>query len=68
MHLGIDAPTMAMRRIEVMDNATDDAPMLPCLLDQIDASEGIASVSGDGAYDTKSCNEAIALRGGQAII
>jgi hypothetical protein len=54
--------------IEVTDNATGDAPILPCLLDQIPAGEMIASVSGDGAYDTKGCHEAIAQRGAQAII
>jgi len=68
VHLGIDADTLEIRAIEVTDNATGDAPMLPCLLDQIDADEMIASVSGDGAYDTRDCHEAIAQRGAQAII
>lgn len=68
MHLGIDATTLEIRAIEVTDNATGDAPMLPCLLDQIGADEAIERVSGDGAYDTKACHEAIALRGAQAII
>jgi hypothetical protein len=35
VHLGIDATTLEIRAIEVTDNATGDAPMLPCLLDQI---------------------------------
>ena len=64
IHLGIDAATLEIRAI----NATGDAPMLPCLLDQIPAEEVVASVSGDGAYDTKGCHEAIALRGAQALI
>jgi hypothetical protein len=68
VHLGIDATTLEIRAIEVTDNAIGDAPMLPCLLDQIPADEIIASVSGDGAYDTKDCHEAIAQRGAQAII
>jgi hypothetical protein len=42
--------------------------MLPYLLDQIPADEIVASVSGDSAYDTKSCHEEIAKRGAQAII
>ena len=67
VHLGIDAKTLEIRAIEVTDNATGDAPMLPCLLDQIGASGAIASVSGDGSYDTKACPKAIALRGAQAI-
>jgi hypothetical protein len=68
VHLGIDASTLEIRAIEVTDNATGDAPMLPYLLDQIAKDEHIASVSGDGAYDTKACHEAIAQRGAQAII
>jgi len=68
VHLGIDAATLEVRAIEVTDNATGDAPILPCLLDQIPDDERIASVSGDGAYDTKGCHEAIAQRGAQAII
>jgi len=63
VHLGIDATTLEIRAIEVTDNATGDAPMLPCLLGQIADDEAIASVSGDGAYDTKDCHEAIAQRG-----
>jgi hypothetical protein len=68
VHLGIDAATLEIRAIEVTDNATGDAPMLPCLLDQIPADEIVASVSGDGAYDTKGCREAIAKRGARTII
>lgn len=40
--------------------------MLPCLLGQIGKNEAISSVS--GAYDTKACHDAIALRGAQATI
>jgi hypothetical protein len=54
--------------MEVTDNSIGDAPILPGLLDQIAADERIASVSGDGAYDTKDCHEAIALREAHAII
>lgn len=67
-HLGIDAATLEIRAIEVTDNANGDAPMLPCLLDHIPIGEMIASVSDNGAYDTKGCHEAIAQRGAQAII
>ncbi len=62
MHLGIDARTLEVRAIEVTDNAIGDAPMLPELLSQIPRDEPIASVSGDGAYDTKACHAAIARR------
>ena len=68
VHLGIDAATLELRAIEVTDNTTGYAPMLPCLLNQIGANEAIASVSGDGAYDTKACHDAIARRGAHAII
>ena len=68
VHLAIDAHTLDIRAIEVTDNATGDARMLPELLSQIPAHEPIASVGGDGAYDTKACHAAIARRNAQAII
>jgi hypothetical protein len=68
VHLGIDAARLEIRAIEVTENATGDAPMLPRLLDQIPADESVASVSGDGAYDAQGCHEAIARRGAQAVI
>ncbi|KIA79206.1 transposase [Chromobacterium piscinae] len=68
VHLGIDAQTLEIRAIEVTDNSVGDAPMLPELLSQIPAEEKIAAVSGDGAYDTKGCHEAIAKRQAEAVI
>jgi len=68
VHLGIDAQTLEIRAIEVTDNGVGDAPMLPHLLAQIPTDETLASVSADGAYDTKACHTAIAERGAQAII
>jgi hypothetical protein len=35
VHLGIDAATLEIRAMEVTDNATGDAPMLPCLLRRV---------------------------------
>lgn len=67
-HLGIDAQTLEIRAIEVTDNKVGDAPVLPDLLQQIANDEVIASVSGDGAYDTKGCHAAIAARQAAAII
>jgi hypothetical protein len=67
VHLGIDAHTLEIRAIEVTDNSVGDAPMLPELLGQIPPDEAVASVSGDGAYDTKACHAAIAHRGAQAV-
>lgn len=68
VHLGIDAHTLEIRAIEVTDNSVGDAPMLPALLAQIPPGDPVASVSGDGAYDTKGCHAAIAHRGAQAVI
>ena len=68
VHLGIEAATLEIRAMEVTDNSIGDAPMLPNLLGQIPLEEAIASVSGDGAYDTKRCHEAIALRHADAVI
>jgi len=68
VHLGVDAFTLEIRAMEVTDNSIGDAPVVPALLGQIPADERIASVSGEGAYDTKDCHEAIALRAAHAII
>lgn len=68
LHIGIDAQTMEIWAIEGTPNSVGDAPVLPSLLGQIDPHEPLLSVSGDGAYDTKACHEAIALRQAQAII
>jgi hypothetical protein len=74
IHLGIDnlkvtsAETLEIRAIEVTSNRVGDAQVLPDLLAQIPADEMIASVSGDGAYDTKGSHKAIAERGADAVI
>ncbi len=67
-HFGIDAATLEIRAIEVTDNSIGDAPMLTDLLSQIPLEKQIASVSGDGAYDTKACHEASVLCGAHAVI
>src|SRR6218665_109081 len=68
VNLGFDASTLEIRAIEVTDNSVGDAPMLPELLGQIPPDEPIASVSADGAYDTKACHAAIAQHRAQAVI
>ena len=68
VHLGIDAETLEIRAIEVTTNAIGDAPVLPSLLAQIPVHERIATVGGDGAYDTKKCRAAIAGRHADAVI
>ena len=42
--------------------------MLPELLDQIPPEQEIASVTADGAFDTRKCHDAITARGAAAII
>jgi hypothetical protein len=42
--------------------------MLPELLDQIPPGQEIASVTADGAFDTRKCHDAIAARGAAAVI
>lgn len=59
------SPTSAGTRprdtaIKVTDNRMGDAPVLPHLLAQIPPNEKLASVSADGADDTKACHGAMA--------
>jgi len=65
---GIDVGTLEIRALEVTERALGDAPIPPCLLDQIVADEKLASVSGDGTYNTKGCRESTAQLRAQAII
>lgn len=68
IHLGIDEETLEIRAVEVTTSNVGDAPMLPDLLGQIDPHQKIATVTADGAYDTRKCHDAIADRGAAAII
>lgn len=45
-----------------------DAPVLPELLDKIAREQAIASLTGDGAFDTHGWPGAIAARRGRAIM
>lgn len=68
IHIGIDEETLEIRAVEVTSSSIGDAPMLPDLLDQIPPDEEISSVTGDGAYDTRKCHDAIAARSAHAVI
>ena len=68
IHIGIDEETLEIRAVEVTSSSIGDAPMLPDLLDQIPSDEEIGSVTGDGAYDTRKCHDAIAARNAHAVI
>ena len=68
IHIGIDEQTLEVRAVEVTSSDVGDAPMLPELLDQIPPDQEIASVTADGACDTRKCHDAIADRGAAAVI
>ena len=68
IHIGIDEQTLEIRAAELTTSDVGDAPMLPELLDQIPPDQEIASVTADGAFDTRKCHDAIAARGAAAII
>ena len=68
IHIGIDEKSLEIRAAEFTTSDIGDAPMLPELLDQIPPEQEIASVTADGAFDTRRCHDAIAARGAAAII
>jgi hypothetical protein len=68
IHIGIDEKTLEIRAAEFTTSDVGDAPILPELLDQIPLEQVIATVTGDGAFDTRKCHDAIAARGAAAII
>ncbi len=68
IHVGIDEQTLEIRAVEVTSGNLGDAPMLPDLLAQLPAGEEIATVTADGAYDTRGCHDAIVARGAAAVI
>lgn len=68
VHIGIDEEALEIRAVEFTASDVGDAPMLPELLDQIPPEQEIASVTADGAFDTRKCHDAIAARGAAAII
>ena len=68
IHIGIDEQTLEIRAAEFTTSDIGDAPMLPELLKQIPPDQPIASVTADGAFDTRKCHDAIAGRGAHAVI
>lgn len=68
LHIGIDEKSLEIRAAEFTSSDIGDAPMLPELLDQISPGQEIATVTADGAFDTRKCHDAIAARGAAAII
>ncbi|MGA0543631.1 IS5 family transposase [Neotabrizicola sp. VNH66] len=68
IHIGIDEKTLEIRAAEFTTSDVGDAPILPELLGQIPPEQEIATVTADGAFDTRKCHDAIAARGAAAII
>ena len=68
VHLAVDAGSHDIRAVEMTDHRHGDAEILPHLLAQIPEEEGIASVTGDGAYDTCSAYEAAAARNAALLV
>jgi hypothetical protein len=60
LHLGIDETTKEIVAVELTESRVHDSQRLPALLDQI--PDPIGQVSGDGAYDTRACYEAVLQR------
>jgi Transposase DDE domain len=61
LHLGVDEATKEIVAVEVTASRVHDSQPLPSLLAQI--PDPIRQVSGDGAYDTRACYEAVLQRG-----
>ena len=68
LNLGMDEETLEIRAVGVTTSNVGDAPVLPDLLEQIPPDQEIATVTADGAYDTRKCHDVIAARGADAII
>lgn len=68
IRIGIDEKSLEIRAAELTISNMGDAPMLPELLDQIPPEQEIASVTADGAFDSRKHHDAIAARGAAAII
>jgi hypothetical protein len=62
LHLGVDEASNIILSANITTNAIDDAAMLPSLLTTAKEScspGGIKQCSGDGAYDTMKCYDAL---------
>ncbi len=61
LHVGVDEATKEIMAVEVTGSRVHDSQPLPALLDQI--PDSIRQKSGDMAYDTRTCYEAVLQRG-----
>jgi len=65
LHLGIDERTKEIVAVELTGSRVHNSQRLPALLEQI--PNPIEQVSGDGAYDTRACYEAVLQRGATPV-
>jgi uncharacterized protein (DUF2336 family) len=68
VHIAMDTETGDLRAVEFTSSRQGDSPLLPDLLAQIPEEEEIATVTADGAYDTRRCHAAIIEHGADAVI
>ncbi len=61
LHLGVDEKTKDIVAVDLTTSGVHDSSHLPALLDQV--AGPISQVSGDRAYDSGACYEAILARG-----
>jgi hypothetical protein len=59
---------LEIRAVEVTSSTVGDAPMPPELLSQKSADQDLASVTADGACDSRKCHDAVAECGAHAVI
>ena len=62
LHIGVDEASGDILVGEVSGNDTTDGQMLEPLLDQLPAGTNIHQVSADGAYDKRTCYDALKKR------
>jgi hypothetical protein len=65
LHLGVEESTKEIVAVELTGSRRHDSQPLPALLEQI--ADPIDQVSGDGAYDTRACSEAVLERGATPV-
>ena len=68
VHLAMDTAPPDIRAVEFTPSSDGYSPVLLELLDQIPEDEEIATVTADGACDTRRCHTAIINRQATAIV
>jgi IS5 family transposase len=66
LHIGVDEATLEFVAVVVSTNSFKDSQLLPDLLEQVD--DQLSQVTADGAYDSRTCYEAIREREARAAI